>query len=217
MTKQKQSKIQYIEAAKCIEAIKTLWMKNFLAAGDGNFSFKVDNEIFITPSGRRKCEIKENEFVSVGDKEKASSESLMHLKVFNKCEKAKVVFHAHPPAAIAWSITHDEPFLPNNHLSELILSVGSIPVVPYARPGSEDMGDHLDEFLPKSRVLILKHHGALTWGETVEEALSGMERLEHTCEILIKALHTGKRLSTLPESEVGWLIEKRRSLGEKTL
>ena len=79
------------------------------------------------------------------------------------------------------------------------------------------MGKNLEEFLPQSRVLILKHHGALAWGETVEEALSGMERLEHTCEILIKALQTGKKLSTLPENEVEWLIEKRKSLGDKTL
>ena len=205
------------QAESVVSAIKLLWQKNCLAAGDGNFSFKMGKEIWISPSGCRKCELKASDFVKLDDSKKASSEALMHKKVFERADKASFVFHAHPPAAIAFSISHQDAYLPENLMSELILSVGRIPVVPYARPGSLDMGKNLEPFLPDSRVLILKHHGALTWGETAEEALNGMERLEHTCEILLKAKAFSSSLSTLSEEEVEWLKNKRKILGERTL
>lgn len=201
-----------------VSAIKVLWQKGHLAAGDGNFSFKSGEDIWITPSGCRKCDLKIEDFVKVGGLEgrKPSSETLMHLKVYKNAPLAKVVFHAHPPTATAYSISNDEAHLPEDVVSELVLSAGRIPLVPYARPGSQAMGDNLKPFLPESRILILKHHGALTWGESVKEALSGMERLEHSCEIFWKAKTMGS-LQRLPVGELEWLKEKRKSLGDKIL
>lgn len=202
---------------KIISAIRVLWQKGHLAAGDGNFSFKADDgRIWITPSGCRKCDLTPSDFVLLESSKKASSESRMHQKVFETSKEARVVFHAHPPTAIAYSVSNDEAYLPENVISELVLSAGRIPLVPYARPGSKEMGEHLAPFVLDSRILILKHHGALTWGETVEEALNGMERLEHTCEILFKAKMMGALLK-LPEGELQWLKEKRKNLGNKTL
>jgi len=102
-------------------------------------------------------------------------------------------------------------------MSELVLSVGSIPIVPFARPGSQYMGSGLEPYLPQSRVMILKHHGALSWGEDVDEALNGLERLEHTCEILFKVKAFGGASAKLPADEVAWLKSKRKELGERTL
>ena len=205
------------QAASTVEAIRTLWQKGFLAAGDGNFSFKVGDECFITPSGVRKCDLEPERFVSLEDGAGASSEALMHKTVFESAPKAKVVFHAHPPTAIAYSIASNEKRLPNNLMSELILSVGEMPIANYARPGSENMGNVLRPYLPHSRVIILKHHGALSWGESVDEALNGMERLEHTCEILLKIKGFGGAKAVLPDQEVEWLKQKRKKLGERTL
>lgn len=200
-----------------VEAIRVQWQKGFLAGGDGNFSFKDESgQIWITPSGFRKHQVKESDFIKAGDKG-SSSELQMHLKVFSLCKKAKVVFHAHPATAIAWSIANpDEEKLPEDVISELVLAAGSIPVVPYAKPGTKEMAENLNKFLPISRVLILKRHGALTWGESVDEALTGMERLEHSCEILYKAMVMG-RVSRMSEEEYRWLLNKRAELGERTL
>ncbi len=202
---------------KIISAICTLWQKGYLAAGDGNFSFKSDDdEIWITPSGVRKCELNAKDFVNLRSSNKASSESLMHQAVYETTESAKFVFHAHPPTAIAYSISNDDEHLPENYISELVLSAGRIPIVPYARPGSYEMGENLKPYVKDSRIMILKHHGALTWGETVDEALNGMERLEHSCEVFLKAKAMGK-LTTLPDGELEWLYQKRKDLGNKIL
>ena len=78
------------------------------------------------------------------------------------------------------------------------------------------MGEALASYLPQHRVMILARHGALSWGEDLDEAYNGMERLEHSAQILKAALELGG-LSSLPTEEVTILREMRKKLGERTL
>ena len=194
-----------------------------LASADGNISFRLsDQEILITPTGKNKASIRTEDIAVITlDNQiltgKPSSERLMHLEIYRRCPQAKAVVHAHPPTATAWSIAfpqHKE--LPAECISELILAVGSIPIVPYARPGTAAMGEVLRPFLPKSRVMILARHGALSWGEDLSEAYNGMERLEHSALVLKTAIDL-KGLTFLPKKEVTALRELRKTLGDRTL
>jgi len=141
----------------------------------------------------------------------------MHLAVYKACPEARAVVHAHPPTAIAFSLAHPEwASLPSDALPEVILAAGTIPFVPYARPGTAAMGEVLAPFLPDHRLLVLARHGALAWGETLEEAYNGMERLEHACQILKAAIDLGGA-QPLPEPEVEALRQARRKSGRKLL
>lgn len=141
----------------------------------------------------------------------------MHLEIYRECPQARAVVHAHPPTAIAWSIARpDLACLPSHALSEVILSCGDIPFVPYARPGSQAMGENLISFLPRYRALILARHGALAWGESLEEAWKGMERIEHSAEILWKAVTLGG-LTFLPDDEISALRTLRQRVGDHLL
>lgn len=146
-----------------------------------------------------------------------STERLMHLEIYKTSPLAKAVVHAHPPTAIAWSIAQpDLKFLPADSLSEVILATGNIPFVPYARPGTEQMGLVLKNFLPKYRALILRAHGAVTWGADLDEAYRGMERIEHSSQILATARSLGG-IHSLPKEEVEYLHELRKKIGEVLL
>ena len=205
-----------------IEVCKRLYNRNMLAAADGNISFRVDEGVIITPSGVSKAFCKKEDIGLVTlDNEilygTPSSERLMHLSVYNNCPDAKAVVHAHPPNAIAWSVAFPElKELPNNCLSEVVLACGHIPVVPYARPGSQSMGDVLIPFLNEHKVMILARHGGLCWGDSLEEATLGMERLEHSAEILYRA-KTLNDLSFISDEEMQALYEIRIKIGNKTL
>lgn len=197
-----------------------LYQRHMLAAADGNISLRwSDNEILISPSGVAKAFMSPQEIATITlDNQvlsgKASSERLMHLEVYRRCPEAMAVVHAHPPTAIAWSIAHPElKVLPSTGLSEVILACGDIPFVPYARPGTEDMGTHLVPFLPQYRALILSRHGALTWGESLEEAWRGMERIEHSSDILGRAQQLGG-ITSLPQEEIDVLREMRQKMGK---
>ena len=178
--------------------------------------------ILITPQGRAKASLQPEDLVEMDAEGHAhlgspSSEKLMHLTIYQQCPLAKAVIHAHPPIAVAWSLARPQlTELVANCLSELILAVGAIPIVPYARPGTAAMGAVLRPYLPHSRVMILAHHGALTWGESLEEAFMGMERLEHTARTLLYARLLGG-WQELPPEEIEFLRAKRQTLGERIL
>ena len=141
----------------------------------------------------------------------------MHLAVYKACPEARAVVHAHPPTAIAWSLAHPElTCLPCDALPEVILAAGAIPFVPYARPGTAAMGEQLVPFLPEHRLLILARHGALAWGETLEEAYNGLERLEHACQIL-KSAHELGGARPLPAPELKALRAARARGGRRLL
>jgi L-fuculose-phosphate aldolase len=207
---------------RIVEVCGRLHARNLLASADGNVSFRLsDEEILFTPSGVSKAKLKEEELAVVTLKNEVlsgnpSGERLMHLEVFRRCAKARAVVHAHPPTAIAWTVARPElRELPAEALSELILALGRVPVAPYARPGTVAMGEVLAPFLPACRVILLARHGAISWGEDLEEAYNGMERLEHVAQILKSALELGG-LSPLPPAEVEALREMRAKLGERT-
>jgi L-fuculose-phosphate aldolase len=200
-----------------------LHKKNMLAAADGNVSYRIsDGEILITPSGVPKAFIAPED-IAVIDlannviQGRPSGERMMHLEVYRKCPQARAVVHAHPPTAIAWSVAYPQmEELPAECLSEVILAAGRIPIVPYARPGGIEMGTNLHPFLPECRAMILSRHGAICWGESLREAYCGMERIEHSADILSRAKVLGQ-LTSLPAEEVEALREMRQKMGERLL
>ena len=208
---------------KLVEICQRLHSKNMLAAADGNVSYRVsDEQIYITPTGINKAFMKLSDIATINIENRIlsgrpSSERLMHLEVYRQCPQARCVVHAHPPHAIAWSVAHPElKELPSDCLSEVILAVGKIPIGPYARPSTQEMGDNMTPFLPQFRVMILARHGALSWGEDPNEAYNGMERLEHSAQIL-QIAHTLGGLTALPQNELEALRAMRLKLGEKNL
>ncbi len=210
-------------ARHIVEICERLHARNMLAAADGNISYRIsDDEILITPSGIAKGFMNPEQMAVINIKGdilegKPSTERLMHLEVYKSSPKAKAVVHAHPPTAIAWSIAQPElKKLPSDCLSEVILATGDIPFVPYARPGTEQMGLVMKPFLPQHRALILRCHGAVAWGEDLDEAYRGMERIEHSSQILATAQKLGG-LHPLPKEEIAYLYELRKKIGEVLL
>jgi len=197
--------------------------KNMLAACDGNISYRCDeNTILITPSGKPKFLLDEKDIAVIDIdgkviKGKPSSEMLMHLEVYRMRPDAKAVIHAHPPTAVAYSIAHpDAGEIPGKSFSELILAVGKLPIVPFQMPGSPEMGTALHPYIKHSKVMVLARHGAISFGGDLVEAYNGMERLEHSCEILLKAQSFGA-ITELDVQTVEQLYSLRKKIGDKTL
>lgn len=206
-----------------VAACRRLYGRNMLAATDGNVSVLLeDGTLAITPSGAAKAFMDPRDMAFLGrdgtpQSGQPSAERRMHLAVYARCPQARAVVHAHPPTAIAWTVAHpDLPDLPADALPEVILATGRIPVVPYAPPGSLKLVEAILPFLPAHRVLVLGRHGALAWGETLDEAVNGMERVEHAATILKLAWELGG-VHPLAPDQVAELHHIRRQLGPRTL
>ncbi len=203
------------------EACAHLHARGLLAAADGNVSVRLaDDSIVLTPAGVNKARLRPGALARVALdgrilEGKPSTERAMHLAVYRACPEARVIVHAHPPTAIAWTLARPQlTELPTDALPELLLAAGRVPIVPYARPGTEEMGTVLLPFLPAHRLLLLSRHGALAWGESMEEAVNGIERVEHSALILKAAEELGGT-TALPPLELEALRALKARLGPR--
>jgi L-fuculose-phosphate aldolase len=206
-----------------LDACRRLHAGGLLAASDGNLSVRLPNGLIaMTPSGVPKAKVKLEDLAHLtlaGEilSGRPSSERAMHLAIYRAVPEAKAIVHAHPPTTIAWSLARPElKELPSDGLPEVILAAGRIPIVSMAIPGTEAMGNLLLPFLPEHRLMILARHGGLCWGEHMDEAVGGMERLEQVATILWKAETLGgaKPLST---EELQKLRALRAKLGPRII
>lgn len=206
-----------------LDACRRLHAGGLLAASDGNLSVRLPNGLIaMTPSGVPKAQVTLGELAHLQldgtvVNGRPSSERAMHLAVYRAVPAAKAIVHAHPPTAIAWSLARPElQELPADGLPEVILAAGAIPIVPMALPGTEAMGANLLPFLPAHRLLILARHGGLCWGEHMDEAAGGMERLEQVATILWKAEALGGA-RPLAAAELEELRALRARLGPRVI
>ncbi len=206
-----------------LDACRRLHAGGLLAASDGNLSVRLpDGRIAMTPSGVPKAKVHLEDLAYLTPdgtllSGRPSSERAMHLAIYRAVPEAKAIVHAHPPTAIAWSLARPElKELPSDGLPEVILAAGRIPIVPMAIPGTEALGTNLQPFLPEHRLMILARHGGLCWGEHMDEAAGGIERLEQVATILWKAEALGgaKSLST---EELQELRALRAKIGPKII
>ena len=69
----------------------------------------------------------------------------MHLRIYRRRPDVQAVVHAHPPVATGFAVAGES--LPDGVLPEIIYPVGSVPLVPYATPGTEALADAFEPWL----------------------------------------------------------------------
>jgi L-fuculose-phosphate aldolase len=206
-----------------LDGCRRLHAGGLLAASDGNLSVRLPNGLIaMTPSGVPKAKVRKEDLAHLQVdgtilSGRPSSERAMHLAIYRAVPEARAIVHAHPPTAIAWSLARPElEELPSEGLPEVILAAGRIPMVPMAIPGTEAMGTNLLPYLPAHRLMILARHGGLCWGESLEEAVGGLERLEQVATILWKAEVLGGAKPLTP-SEREELRALRAAIGPRII
>lgn len=201
-------------ARQIVRCCRRLWEAGLIAGADGNVSVRLGpDRLLVTPSGLLKCDLAPADLVEVnlaGDRRRgsrrASSELDLHLRVYRRRPDCGAVVHAHPPMATAYAVA-GEP-MPADVLPELILYLGSVPVVPYAMTGTPALGDAVEPFLVRHVAVLLANHGALAWGPDLTTAQIRMESLEHSARILLAARALGP-ITRLTPDQVSALEQRR--------
>jgi L-fuculose-phosphate aldolase len=204
-----------------VEAGRRVYNRNFVAANDGNISARVDaRRVLITPTGVSKGFMKPEDLILVDydgnvleGRGKPSSETFMHLRVFQERPDINGVVHAHPPKATGFA-TAGIP-LTQCVLPEVVVSLGGIPLAEYGTPGTDELYEPVLKYLRDYDAFLLENHGALTIGSSVMNAYYRMETLEHFAHIALVAIQLGK-LQTLKQDDVEKLIGLREKFGIKT-
>jgi L-fuculose-phosphate aldolase len=85
-------------------------------------------------------------------------------------------------------------------LAEPVVTLGPVPVVPFATPSTSDLADRVGAAIGSAQALLLANHGALAVGETVWRAWERMEALEQFARIALVARLLGGQTELTPEA-----------------
>ncbi len=117
-----------------------------------------------------------------------TSELPMHLAVYRHTSAAAVV-HTHSPYATVLSTVVDA--LPPIHYLLATLG-GPVRVAHYVTPGTHELAETILGALEGRSGVLLQNHGALTTGESLEEAYSRSVTLEWLCGLYYRATLVGE-------------------------
>jgi L-fuculose-phosphate aldolase len=202
-----------------VEIGRRIYEKGFVAASDGNISVRLpDGTILTTPTMVCKGRMSADMLVLVDangrklrrDERNPSSELAMHLAIYRLRPDIHAVVHAHPPFGTGFAVANvplDKPLL-----SEVILTLGCIPLTAYGTPSTDEVVEQLAPFIPHHDALLLANHGAVAYGPDLELAYSRMETLEHFAKITLIARLIGHP-AELPAEAVEKLLDVRERAG----
>ena len=126
-----------------------------------------------------------------------SSESLLHVGIYQRRPDVEAVVHTHSVYSSVLAVSGVE--LPPV-IDELIIYVGgAVKVSKYGFPGTSDLADNTCEALGDNKAAFIANHGAVTVGKTLEEALSVCLLVERACQIYIMARGLGHVVPIAPE------------------
>ncbi|MCD7779964.1 MAG: class II aldolase/adducin family protein [Candidatus Gastranaerophilales bacterium] len=172
-----------------IEIGRKLYEKNLTVGTSGNISIKTKKGILITAAGTVLGSLKEKDIVLIDESGKelsegtASSEKMLHVKIYEKRKDIKAIIHTHPVYLTTFASCHqclNEPIM-----SETILYFEDIPVAEYAMPSSVELANNTVKYFENRNVVMMANHGAVAAAENLEKAFLKMETAEYYAKVTL--------------------------------
>lgn len=191
-----------------------LFSRNYVAGGAGNLSIRLPDDFFlVTPTGSCLGRLEPEDITKIRadgthvSGGQPSKEFEFHLSLYRARSEAGAVVHLHSTYLTALSCLRDldrtnaiRPFTPY-----FVMRIGSLPVVPYYRPGDTRIGRDLEEQAGKSESqgFLLANHGPVVLGRDIDEAVDNAEELEETAKLYF--LLRGENIRYLSEDDIAEL------------
>src|ERR1700687_759353 len=195
--------------------------RGFVASTDGNISVRLDSRRILTsPTVISKGLMSPDDMVvtdlqgrKLAGRREPSSEMGMHLLIYRRRPDINAVCHAHPPIATA----HAAAGLPLNKalLSEIVISLGCVPVAHYGTPGTPELSDALEPLVQNYDAVLLANHGVVTCGADLLTAFFRMETVEHFAQVSLATQMLVKQV-LLSGGDVEKLLAARVRYGTTT-
>ena len=176
---------------------RDLFTRGLVSSQSGNLSIRLRERLLITRRGSMLGSLQEHDLVETGITKNdratplASTELLVHRAIYQETTASAIV-HAHPPCAIALSLTEKE-IVPCDVEGSYLLP--KVPVLGWnmvVRTGG--LADVIAQALKQYRIVLVRGHGSFAIGQLLEEAYNCTTILEESCHIihLLKPLETNQ-------------------------
>ncbi len=170
-----------------------LFTRGLISSHSGNLSIRLGDRLIITRRGCRLGCLQEHDLIETGISKNdrstplASTELAVHRAIYQQTSASAIV-HAHPPHAVALSLTETE-IIPSD--AEGLAVAGRVPVVGWhmeVKLGGQ--ADTIAQALNHHRIVMVHGHGSFAMGQLLEEAHDSTTMLEESCRVicLLKSL-----------------------------
>lgn len=142
-----------------------------------------------------------------------SSEWRFHRDIYAAHPEAGAVIHAHAPFATALACQELE--IPPFHYMIARFGGATVRCARYATFGTQELSDAVVDALTDRRACLMAHHGMVTFGADLAEALALAIEFEALCEQYWRVLQLGEP-KLLPAEEMARVLERFRDYGRQT-
>ena len=165
----------------------------------GNLSLRdpISGIILVTPHDYPYDQLTAEDVVAVDldgnvieGKREPSSESPVHLAVYEKRPRVQAIVHAEPIYTNVFGVLH-RPIAPL-HVGTLIDVGGEVPVMPFAPSGSRQFGYDMLEVMGDRNAVVWANHGMLAVGDTLSKAIHCTVMVEIAAQMYHMALQHGQ-------------------------
>ncbi len=186
-------KRQLVEGAEQVAGI------GLVPLTQGNLSLRdpLSGLVLITPHDYPYDELTAEDVVVVDldgrvieGKREPSSESPVHLAVYEKRPDVQAIVHAEPIYTNVFGVLH-MPIAPV-HVGTLIDVGGEVPVMPFALSGSRQFGYDMLEVMGDKNAVVWANHGMLAVGDTLRKAIHCTVMVEIAAQMYHLALQHGQ-------------------------
>lgn len=189
------------EINNLIELSKKL--SKFVVGAEGNVSTSYGEGIIIKGSGKSLDNPKHNDFVYViGDHYVGDLKPSMEYKFHNwiiKNLKVKYVSHTHPSNTLKILCSKNlDDFASKRLFPDQVVFNGDVScIVEYFNPGDDlyyGIVNSIESYIKKNnkppKLILLKNHGIITFGNTIQECVVPSEICEKSADIFLGSLPT---------------------------
>lgn len=192
-----------------------------IALSGGNVSVRMETgEILITPSGMIYEDLVEDDILVmdingkvIEGTRKSSSDTEAILYIMQNRPDVNAVIHTHQPYATAIGLVQDEFEVNLTTLANA--TAGPVPVTPYSSAGSIEIGIDTVKYIGDGLAVILAHHGVLTIGKNLRQALYAAVYLEEAAKCYLAARACGETKKMTAE-QIEQSIEVFKYYGQGT-
>ncbi len=183
---------------------KSLFDRGYTAGSSGNISAALDDGLLMTPTNSclgfldptRISKLDVSGRHVAGDK--PSKEVFLHQAFYDTRPGVRAVVHLHSTYATALSCLADID--PEDCIPPLtpyvVMRVGRVPLIPYARPGDPAMGEMIRALKGAHAAVLLANHGPVVAAQDLESAVYASEELEETAKLVLILRGQSSRLLT---------------------
>ncbi|CAM5600143.1 class II aldolase/adducin family protein [Streptomyces atroolivaceus] len=173
-----------------VETARRTAAEGLVVGTSGNVSARVGGVVLVTPTGVPYDRLGPGDAVGVdlegrqvlGDMV-PTSELPLHLAVYRESDAVAVV-HTH--AVHATAVSTLVPEVPLVHYAAAVLG-GPVRTAAYARYGTRELADNMLAALRDRTGCLLRNHGTVTYGATLDEAYDRTAQLEWMCRLWLTA------------------------------